>query len=200
VTAFILANVSWIHPSLSHEVTSIQPLRVLDYACGPGTATNALAKAGVEFTGMDLTENMVSQYNTRFESVTEFTAKAVVGNLLNPEIPAELQTKEFSDFDVAIICLGFHHFENTALAVARLAERLRPGGVLIIVDFITHAPEHHHSASHTVAHHGFGESDVKALFEGAGLEGFGLVKKEGDVIVKTSPRTVFLAKGMKPKL
>jgi 2-polyprenyl-3-methyl-5-hydroxy-6-metoxy-1,4-benzoquinol methylase len=200
VTSFIQLNLSWIHPSLSKDVVSTQPLRVLDYACGPGSATNAMAKEGVEFTGIDLTENMVSQYNTRFATATGFSAKAVLGNLLKPEVPAELKTEEFSNFDIAIISLGFHHFEDTDLAMQRLSERLRPGGVLVIVDFITHAPEHHHSASHTVAHHGFSEEGLQALFERAGLQDFGLVKKEEHVLIKDSPRTVFLGRGVKPRL
>ncbi len=102
---------------------------------------------------------------------------------------------------------GFHHFENLEVATSRLAARLKPGGVLLIVDFMTHARmEAGHPAKNTVAHHGFGEDEVKALFGKAGLVDVGILKMEGNIKIKKpgakddepgQTREVFLARGKK---
>ena len=95
---------------------------------------------------MDLSENMVQAYNLRFnprESSTSdksgiydssdgtLTAHAVVGNLLDNTHPPppHLTTSEFSNFDLVVVGLGFHHFQDIPLATRRLVDRLRVGGV-----------------------------------------------------------------------
>jgi len=52
--------------------------------------------------------------------------------------PAAFASPEFSNFDVAAVGLGFHHFDDPSLAARRLAERLKTGGVLVILDFFSH--------------------------------------------------------------
>jgi len=135
--------------------------------------TNALGSYVTTIRGIDISENMVAHYNeaARSSGLTTKQAHAVVGDLIGPEVPAELQGPEFYDFDVAAIGLGFHHFEDPPLAVKRLSERLRAEtGVLIIVDFLpfehnphaaaapaaashnhAHGSEHHHHEGHEQA-------------------------------------------------
>jgi SAM-dependent methyltransferase len=88
---------------------------------------------------------MVSVYNRNAynQGLTPDFMAASVGNLLDPvdPSPAEFAGSEWFNFDLAVVGLGFHHFEDPTLAAARLAERLRPGGVLMIIDFMPHA--HH---------------------------------------------------------
>jgi SAM-dependent methyltransferase len=64
--------------------------------------------------------------------------QAFQGNLADPTdtSPAAFTDTKFFDFDVAGVGLGFHHFDKPDLASKRLAERLRPGGVLFIIDFV----------------------------------------------------------------
>lgn len=140
---------------------------------------------------------------------------AVVGNLTVPDDPrpAALSGPEFFDFDVAVLGLGFHHFEHPALSAQRLVERLRPGGVLVILDFVTHSPHGggsggggggHHGASHTVLHHGFSEAQMKAIFEEAGAGTHFAFQEMGSGVVfahgadqESRKRRVFLARGEK---
>jgi len=171
---------------------------------------------------------MVAHYNeaARSSGLTIEQAHAVVGDLIGPEVPADLQGPEFHDFDVAAIGLGFHHFEDPPLAVKRLSERLRADtGVLIIVDFLPfehnphaaaadhdqgHGSEHHHhesqqpirSAQHTIKHNGFTSAGIKRIFDSAGLGedfAFDVLPEPAvfDFPEGRKERQIFIAKGRK---
>ncbi|OAL37800.1 hypothetical protein AYO20_02977 [Fonsecaea nubica] len=239
VTAFIHQHVNWIgvdfiDPSATFETQSPssakRQVRVLDYACGPGTITHALAARATEYVGIDLSENMVKAYNMRFNPDStntgntsslvdgsaglddrldeNLTAHAVVGNLLDPKdpCPSHLASPEFFDFDLVAVGLGYHHFQDIQLATKRLVERLRPGGVFLILDFVTHAMEESSDATkqsvmHTVAHAGFSEEELRSYFEAAGLADFGIVRMDGEVLIRGEvKRRPFLARGRKAQL
>lgn len=140
---------------------------------------------------------------------------AVLGNLIDPSDPnpASLSGPEFHDFDIAAVGLGFHHFDDPALAAKRLGERLRKGGVLMILDFMPHGHfhghdehghGHEHPAKKTVVHMGFSEEEMKKVFEGAGVGGGfefvvlgkGVVFEEKEKGTKME-RSVFMARGSK---
>ncbi|KIV85479.1 hypothetical protein PV11_01171 [Exophiala sideris] len=220
VNAFIYANINWIgvdfvDPSTTFEVTDpgqAKNVRVLDYACGPGTITHALSSRATEYVGIDLSENMVQAYNLRFNSATtdansgdEFlNAHAEAGNLLTTEEPPEsFSGSKYHDFDLVVVGLGFHHFSDVRLATKRLVERLRPGGVFLILDFVTHAMEAEEhpdlkAAANTVAQHGFSEQELKEIFAGAGLRDFAIVRMGDEVYIRgKSKREPFMARGSK---
>lgn len=83
---------------------------------------------------------MVSTYNSRvtFSGLSSTTVHAVVGDLLDKSnaSPQELSGPEWRDFDIATVGFGFHHFEDVVHSARQLKERLRPGGVLVINDFL----------------------------------------------------------------
>lgn len=97
---------------------------------------------------------------------------AAVGDLTVPgdPRPESLSGSEFFGFDLAAVGGGLHHFDNPELTITRLVERLRPGGVVFIWDFLTHGAEdlRSHAASNTVLHHGFSEEQVRHIFTNAG--------------------------------
>ncbi|KAK8073916.1 methyltransferase C1347.09 [Apiospora phragmitis] len=173
--------------------TPSREVRLLDYACGTGLMSRALAPYTTQCVGVDISENMVGVYNATAQNqgLSDDEMHAVVGDVTVPDDPrpAALSAPHFFDFDVAVLGLGFHHFVDPPLAARRLVERLRPGGVLLILDFVTHEPfvkheeqdQHRghghghddkekvfHNAAHTVTHHGFSESQMKGIFESAG--------------------------------
>lgn len=96
---------------------------------------------------------------------------AYAGDLLDPSGGGPSETicdPDLFDFDLAVVGLGLHHFDDPKLAIRRLLERLKDDtGVLLIVDFLPH--DHVPSEGKpTVAHHGFGEREMLASMEGAG--------------------------------
>lgn len=160
--------------------------------------------------GIDISESMANEYNAgaRNQGIPESEMRAVIGNLISQDADPSpsVSGPEFHNFDIAAVGLGFHHFASPALAAKRLAERLKPGGVLLIIDFLPHG--HDHSLDHEemkkrgVTHMGFSEEDVKGLFEGAGVGGeFEYVVVGKGIVFKKDggdmKREVFMAKGRK---
>lgn len=142
---------------------------------------------------------MVEHYNARADNqgLSPEEMFAYQGNLTFtststiPDRNPELENDDLYNFDIAVVGLGFHHFEDPALAARRLGERLKKGGVLAVVDFETHdglgnenedkhSHSHSHSHSHdldaqtlkaqeTVTHHGFSRAEIQKIFEDAGV-------------------------------
>ncbi|EGS22689.1 uncharacterized protein CTHT_0011620 [Thermochaetoides thermophila DSM 1495] len=124
---------------------------------------SALAPYTTQCVGIDLSANM---------GLAPSEMRAYQGNLCVPDDPnpAAFSGPEFFNFDIVAVGLGFHHFDDPALAARRLAERLKDGGVLTILDFLPHGKlDPSHSASATVTHHGFSEEQIRGIFEQAGV-------------------------------
>jgi SAM-dependent methyltransferase len=90
--------------------------------------------------GIDISPNMVSTYNTRARDagLSSDIVSAVIGDLFDKSdpSPSSLSGPEFWNYDLATVGFGFHHFEDVVYAARQLKERLRPGGVLVINDFL----------------------------------------------------------------
>ncbi|KFA75377.1 hypothetical protein S40288_02026 [Stachybotrys chartarum IBT 40288] len=216
--------------------------RLLDYACGTGLVSRSLAPPIAECIGVDVSEKMIEAYNAKAKTEVRIIPlfmgrglrqppafasaidvglwphkrQAFLGDLTNPSdpSPAGFAGPEFWDFDIAGVGAGFHHFEDCDLAAKRLVERLRPGGVLFILDFLPHEADfsgghagdhgsHHGAAQHGVKHLGFSHEKVKAMFEGAGAGvDFGFKVLEEELVFRRDNgsemrRKVFLARGNK---
>ncbi|KAG5962995.1 hypothetical protein E4U56_003085 [Claviceps arundinis] len=182
--------------------------RLLDYACGTGLLSRALGPQLSRCVGIDISESMVEQYNSRSkrDGLAPEQCIAYFGNLLSPDDPSpeNFSSPDFFDFDLAGVGLGFHHMDDCALAARQLALRLRPGGVLFIVDFITHAPPPSDQTS-SVRHNGFTEQQIRDMFEGAGAGGnFAFHALPEDITFENAhgrgkhmARRVFIARGEK---
>jgi SAM-dependent methyltransferase len=158
--------------------TNATEVRLLDYACGTGLMTRTFGPYVTRTLGIDISPNMISTYVSRARDagLGPETVDAVVADLFDKAepSPASLAGNEWWDFDLATVGFGFHHFEDVVHAAAQLKARLRPGGALVINDFLeggdvladengepmegsegNHAVHKHgHGHGHGHAHHG----------------------------------------------
>lgn len=150
---------------------------------------------------------MVQKYNddAKAAGIPEERVKAVVGDLCADEVPEHLETEEFRDFDIAVISLGFHHFENPMRAIERLTERLKTAtGTLLIIDFLpfdNEATDGNDPWKGTIKHRGFTSTNIEKLFTAGGLEKFSFSLLDQPAVLEkesgTVKRGVFIARGVK---
>ncbi|KAL4892667.1 S-adenosyl-L-methionine-dependent methyltransferase [Aspergillus ambiguus] len=184
-------------------------IRMLEYACGPGNVSLALAPFVSEVIGLDVSDAMVSEYNNNArEAGMAKKMSGRKGDLLADTVSTELSGPEFSDFDIVFVSMALHHFEKPDLAMERFGERLKRNGVCLIIDLVPDH-EHDHEQLHefaetreTIKTHGFMEDDMRKLYEGAGLgKGFDYqVIKEPLVFHKNGKKfskTIFIARGQR---
>jgi SAM-dependent methyltransferase len=160
VTETLRSQLEWVGIPFANTGSSndVKEVRLLDYACGTGlmtrvrqppklyvtvtllTATQTFGPYVTVTRGIDISPNMVSTFNNRVRDAgfSEEAVHAVHGDLFNKAdpSPAELSGPEWYDFDIAAVGFGFHHFEDVVHSARQLKERLRPGGVMVLNDFL----------------------------------------------------------------
>ncbi|KAF2135553.1 uncharacterized protein K452DRAFT_303354 [Aplosporella prunicola CBS 121167] len=204
LTQAIRDRLDWLDVEWAQPGSSDKDVRLLDYACGTGLISRALGSHVTTIRGIDLSPNMVEKFNTNASAagLTPSQMSAIVGDLTSSEPDGRLSDQSLYGFDIAAVGLGFHHFEDILLATKRLVKRLRPGGVLFIIDLLGKPHEEvPKELQDNVRVFGFDEPGMRSLFEEAGLVDFGLsVFPEKAVLEmkETVMKTVFMAKGRKP--
>jgi SAM-dependent methyltransferase len=131
---------------------------------------------------------MVEAYNAISESNNLSNMHAIEGDLLSSS--ASFQDPKYFNFDVIVMSMALHHVHDVQLMIKKLHERLREGGVLVIVDWLTmglggsqHGHGHEHGkgemvtpGAHTVAHLGFSVEEMTGMFEKAGMVDVGFME------------------------
>jgi SAM-dependent methyltransferase len=100
-------------------------LRVLEIGCGLGTDGAQFAKAGADYSGVDLTQAAIDLARTRFE----------VSGLKGEFRVADAEKLDFADdsFDLVYSHGVLHHTPDTARAVAEIHRVLKPGGRAVVM-------------------------------------------------------------------
>ncbi|KAK9319829.1 S-adenosyl-L-methionine-dependent methyltransferase [Lipomyces orientalis] len=191
LTKAIIARRDWI------GVDWNGPVKVLDYACGTGIISRALAPYATELIGVDISEEMVAQYNAHAGALGSDAAKmsAILGNLTDRDSPPleQFADARYFNFDVIIVGMALHHMDDPTYALTRLGQRLKKGGVLFVIDNQSrHYPgeeDFHRLAGadvvKTVRHTGFTEGDLRVIFEEAGVNGnFDHVLLEEPIVIR----------------
>ncbi|KAJ5296097.1 hypothetical protein PENANT_c021G10647 [Penicillium antarcticum] len=146
---------------------------MLDYACGTGAVSLALAPFLTQVTGMDTSPSMIVEYEKNAQAA-HLGEKIVgrTGDLLAPIVEESLS--DLPKFDLVAVSMALHHFENPALGVQQLARYIKTGGVFMAIDLVVqdHGPHGFGGAEGTISTHGFSRTDIQKIFEDAGLSYF----------------------------
>ena len=104
---------------------SAKDLSVLEVGCGLGTDGAQFAKAGANYTGIDLTDAAVDLARRRFE----------LFDLPGTFRVADAERLDFPDnsFDIVYSHGVLHHTPDTAAAVREIHRVLRPGGKAVVM-------------------------------------------------------------------
>lgn len=211
ITEELAAHKAWVGADWVDESEPEKDVRLLDYACGTGAITTALGPFVTTIRGIDVSDGMVEKFNATAKEagLTPKQVNAVVGNLFTPAGVDKLQDPDLFNFDVAVTSFGMHHFDDPALAVYRLGDRLKPGkGVLVVIDFLPFETEEEKKAnsnvcehSHSIKHDGFNKDNLGQIYKDAGFSDFSFevlekpaAFEQGDRIIE---RTMFMARGTK---
>ncbi len=107
--------------------SAVQPgQRALDLACGTGDITFALGARGARAIGLDITHRMVEL--ARAKAAPRDAPAFLVGDMMALPFPD-------ATFDVVTTGYGIRNVPLIAPALAEIRRVLRPGGVLLSLDF-----------------------------------------------------------------
>ena len=180
-----------------------------------------------EIRGVDVSDGMVERFNKQAREMGLSRAQmyAVRGNLLESSAKGPLGEQDFYGFDLAIMSMGLHHVDDPTAMVKLLVDRLKPGGTLVIIDWISsagpsaslhqaHATDDsvkpgsegpsgggerkEYPGHHTVAFDGFVREQLDEYFAKAGCGSSDFVLAESPSEVPPSPsgqKHMFFAKG-----
>ena len=113
------------HIPAAADFAAARGLRVLEIGCGLGTDGAQFARAGADYTGVDLTDAAVSLARRRFE-LFDLPGKFRTADAENLDFPEE-------SFDLVYSHGVLHHTPDTAAAVREIRRVLRPGGRAIVM-------------------------------------------------------------------
>jgi SAM-dependent methyltransferase len=113
------------HIPAAAEFASTQGLRVLEIGCGLGTDGAQFARAGADYTGVDLTDAAVALARRNFE----------LQNLAGEFRTADAENLDFADdtFDLVYSHGVLHHTPDTARAIQEVHRVLKPGGRAVVM-------------------------------------------------------------------
>ena len=169
-----------------------------------------------EIRGVDVSERMVDRYNAeaREAGVSEAQMYAVRGDLMESS-GGPLEGQDFFNFDLIIMSMALHHIDDPKTMMAELVGRLKPGGRVVIIDWIpsdnkvtpdhgessreqpsspgagSGAAHHHehtpHPGAHTISFDGFSKEQMQSMFKEAGCSSSDYVLAESPSQVPPDP-------------
>jgi SAM-dependent methyltransferase len=152
---------AWQKPDEVVAALGLTPaMRVADLGAGTGYFTVRLARAVPQgqVVAEDIEPDMVRHLGERAKNEGLTNVQAVQGEPGDPKLPAGL--------DAAIMVDTYHHVEDPAGFFGKVRDALKPGGLLVIVDFKKDAPD---DAPGPPAAMRVDDQAVAATLAGAGL-------------------------------
>jgi ArsR family transcriptional regulator len=151
-----------VEAALTEIFAAAQPQDLLDIGTGTGRIIEILGSRVVHALGIDQSREMLAVARVNLERAGLGNSIVRLGDMY------QLPLGDAS-FDAVVIHQVLHYADRPAAAIAEAARVLRPGGVLVVVDFAPHALEYLRD-EHAHRRLGFADDDVAEWFGAAGLE------------------------------
>jgi ubiquinone/menaquinone biosynthesis C-methylase UbiE/DNA-binding transcriptional ArsR family regulator len=153
---------SEVEAALSEIIATAAPRDLLDIGTGTGRMIEILAPTVGQALGVDQSREMLAVARVNLERAGLANAMVRLGDMYQLPLPD-------ASFDAVTIHQVLHYADRPAAAIAEAARVLRPGGILVAVDFTPHALEFLRDEH---AHHrlGFADAEVAEWCVGAGLK------------------------------
>jgi 2-polyprenyl-3-methyl-5-hydroxy-6-metoxy-1,4-benzoquinol methylase len=145
------------------EAVPLQPqMQIMDFGCGTGLISRALAPRVASITAADTSTEMLMVLKTKARA-------AGLTRIRRFLLDAGYQTPPGAAYDAIVSSMVLHHIEDIPTLVTHLAQWCRPGGWLALADL---QPEDgtFHPDAHEVFHHGIDPAELAAQLETVGFE------------------------------
>jgi len=131
---------------------------VLDFGCGAGWLTNALADCGLNVTGIDISQNAVNLSN-KFRQIRE---PRCIGSASSLHFDGSVLPFESEKFDRIVCFDSFHHVADQNLTLKEFHRVLKPGGRAV---FLEPSPGHSLSeaSQYEMRHFNVIENDIDVV-------------------------------------
>jgi ubiquinone/menaquinone biosynthesis C-methylase UbiE/DNA-binding transcriptional ArsR family regulator len=166
-------------------------LKVADIGTGTGILARELASAGVHVIAIDRSKRMLEAARKSVNDLPDDTIEFRLGE-------ANALPVADDEVDAAMAHMVLHYVASPGGVVQEMARIVRPGGKVIVVDFVQH--EHEWMKQDLgVLWQGFATSAIQRWFEDAGLRDFNLNIGEQPSKTRVALPQTFIASATRPR-
>jgi ubiquinone/menaquinone biosynthesis C-methylase UbiE len=151
-----------VEAALAEIVTAAAPRDLLDIGTGTGRMIEVLAPRVGQALGIDQSREMLAVARVNLERAGASNGMVRLGDMYQLPLPG-------ASFDAVVIHQVLHYADRPAAAITEAARVLRPGGLLVVVDFTPHVLEFLRD-EHAHRRLGFTDGEVAEWSREAGLE------------------------------
>src|SRR5277367_1583728 len=161
-----------VEAALAEIVAAAAPRDLLDIGTGTGRMIEVLAPQVGQALGIDQSREMLAVARVNLERACASNGMVRSGDMYQLPLPD-------ASFDAVVIHQVLHYADRPAAVIAEAARVLRPGGLLVVVDFAPHLLEFLR-VEH--AHHrlGFADAEIAEWCREAGLDPTPPLHLQGD--------------------